>query len=376
MRIFIYLVLLLNCSGLFAFTSTPAPKASEEAAFSCNLDAPTGLAVTNVTTSSIAINWNAVSGATGYFVKFTEIATGNIVYSATVATTNATAAGLSSGTAYEFTVAPVCSGGAVSTNYSRGEATTDFIIIDDFVASLEGSFNITGTYLFPPSNVIKLKVTDGTVHSFFKMEIHAGQIQAANELHVRHDNFITRGDQWLFVNEITSCPIENTYYVHASEVKVFYGSGANPEEVVGNSDNWVMTFVPTRQGNQLQIRIADIKSGYSVIWDESVSGSNGGRPDGVDDREMTVGENSAVPAMRISPNPFEDVLSVELPQNSGEQQPQNIQLFDLQGKVVYEQRVENGANLLQISTAQLASGLYMVRLETNDQVVIRKVVKK
>ncbi len=372
MRIFIYLVLLLNCSGLFAFTVTPAAKAPEEAVYSCNLAAPTGLAATTVTTSSITINWNAVAGATGYFVRFTEVATGNIVYSATVAATNATATGLSSGTTYEFTVAPVCSGGAVSTNYSKGEATTNFIIVDDFVASFEESTQINGSYLFPVSDVVKLVATDGTVRSFFQMELSAGQLQGTNELRVLHDNFITREPQWLFVNEITSCPIGNSDTVHANQVKVFYGSGANVEEVVGNPDNHVITFVPSKQNNQLQINITEIKVGYSIYREVSGLGDSGCRSGGVDSREMIGDKSGAASAMIVAPNPFDDVLNIALePDNA-----QHIQLLDLQGHVVYEKMVENDGNLLQIPTGQLPSGLYLIRLETNDQVEIRKVVKK
>jgi len=51
----------------------------------------------------------------------------------------------------------------------------------------------------------------------------------------------------------------------------------------------------------------------------------------------------------------------------------NLQLFDLQGKVVYSQNVEGIAgNGFAISTKNLAEGLYILGIEQNDQLVYRE----
>lgn len=75
------------------------------------LPAPSGLQVTGVSTSTIALAWNAVSGAAGYDVY----RGGAKVNAALVGGTAYTDSGLASGTSYSYTVKAVTSGGAAST---------------------------------------------------------------------------------------------------------------------------------------------------------------------------------------------------------------------------------------------------------------------
>ncbi|GAA1659740.1 PHB depolymerase family esterase [Catellatospora bangladeshensis] len=69
--------------------------------------APTGLSVTGVTDTSVALSWTAVSGATGYHVY----RGGTKLTSSPVTGAAYTATGLSAGTAYTFTVTAVSASG-------------------------------------------------------------------------------------------------------------------------------------------------------------------------------------------------------------------------------------------------------------------------
>lgn len=84
------------------------------------LPAPTGLQVTGVTNSSIALAWSGVTGAAGYDVY----RGGAKVNTALVAGTAYTDSGLAAGTSYSYTVKAVTSGGSSSAASSAVSGTT------------------------------------------------------------------------------------------------------------------------------------------------------------------------------------------------------------------------------------------------------------
>lgn len=73
-----------------------------------SLAAPTGLAVSGTSGSSISLSWSGVAGATGYNVY----RNGAKVNSAAVTATTYTDSGLSSGTSYSYTIKAIASGGS------------------------------------------------------------------------------------------------------------------------------------------------------------------------------------------------------------------------------------------------------------------------
>ncbi|MFF3517282.1 PHB depolymerase family esterase [Streptomyces sp. NPDC002573] len=84
------------------------------------LPAPTGLTVGTVTSSSIALSWNAVSGAAGYNVY----RNGTQVNSSATSKTSYTDTALSTGTSYSYTVAAVDSSGKVGAQSAAVTGTT------------------------------------------------------------------------------------------------------------------------------------------------------------------------------------------------------------------------------------------------------------
>jgi poly(hydroxyalkanoate) depolymerase family esterase len=84
------------------------------------LPAPTGLSVGTVTSSTIALSWNSVTGAAGYDVY----RNGTQVNTAAVTSTGYTDTGLATGTQYGYTVAAVDSTGAVGAQSAAVNGTT------------------------------------------------------------------------------------------------------------------------------------------------------------------------------------------------------------------------------------------------------------
>jgi len=84
------------------------------------LPAPSGLAVTATTSSSAALSWNAVSGASSYDIY----RNGSRVNTTAVSGTSYTDTGLSAGTSYSYTVAAVDSAGNIGSQSGPVTATT------------------------------------------------------------------------------------------------------------------------------------------------------------------------------------------------------------------------------------------------------------
>src|SRR6266498_5233602 len=84
-----------------------------------------GLSAINITSSSATLDWNDVSGATGYNIRYRKTGTSTWTSTGTTSATSSVAvSGLASSTTYEFRVQTVCSGGTTSAFSSSATFTT------------------------------------------------------------------------------------------------------------------------------------------------------------------------------------------------------------------------------------------------------------
>jgi chitinase len=99
--------------------------------------APTSLASSNVTSSSVSLSWTASTdavGVTGY-----DIYRGGTTLVGSAATTSFNATGLTAGTAYSFTVKAKDAAGNVSTASSALSVTTSAAVVDTIAPSVPAS---------------------------------------------------------------------------------------------------------------------------------------------------------------------------------------------------------------------------------------------
>lgn len=87
----------------------------------CNT--PTGMNTTSVATTTATFNWTAAAGATSYNVRYKATAAATWT-TTTSATTSKSVTGLTAGTAYEWQVQTVCSGGTTSAYSASTNFTT------------------------------------------------------------------------------------------------------------------------------------------------------------------------------------------------------------------------------------------------------------
>lgn len=99
--------------------------------------------------------------------------------------------------------------------------------------------------------------------------------------------------------------------------------------------------------------------GGSPFADEPVSASID--PDGLSGEDI-----------RVYPNPTSNLLNIELPQSMAHQ-PANIKLYGINGNLVHQLEIF-GNSTIQLSGLNLSSGVYLLQIQTEDQVHTRKIV--
>jgi len=87
----------------------------------------------------------------------------------------------------------------------------------------------------------------------------------------------------------------------------------------------------------------------------------------------TIGEMGDGLSISVYPNPASTILNINL---SGISESVGYTLLNYQGSVVYHETIGqlNGYSTRQLEISEYARGIYYLRLKTNDEVMIKKVV--
>lgn len=76
----------------------------------------------------------------------------------------------------------------------------------------------------------------------------------------------------------------------------------------------------------------------------------------------------------IYPNPVENILNIAFPVPANNDI--SLKLYNSLGDILLEQKVEKGEQLIQISTGYLPQGVYLLKIKTNREEGLLKIVKK
>jgi hypothetical protein len=71
----------------------------------------------------------------------------------------------------------------------------------------------------------------------------------------------------------------------------------------------------------------------------------------------------------VSPNPTSDIVNIYSPNDISK-----IEVFDLEGRII--NRVEVNSNLYSIDFGNYANGIYLLKINQNNKIIIRKIIKK
>lgn len=78
--------------------------------------------------------------------------------------------------------------------------------------------------------------------------------------------------------------------------------------------------------------------------------------------------------VRIMPNPFDGVVRVELTTAMAENQP--IQLYSLDGRLVQQAEIPAGANIFELNTTELPTGVYLLQLRNSAFQLSERIIKQ
>jgi hypothetical protein len=375
------------------------------AAATCGV--PSGLNTTAITSSTATLNWQAVTGASGYTVRARQV--GQSAW--TTGTTTATSlnyTGLSACTNYEFQVSATCS--SLSSNYSpstifsstgcvaqncdaptslsasnisASSATLNWTTVSG-AASYNARIRPFGTSTWSTGSVTgnSINFTGLSSCTGYEFQVQAVCSSGLTSSYTASANLITPGcsacaaPAVAYVANITSGSATFNWSTMpgATRYRVRYRLSGTSSWTVAPSTT--ATSI-TRSGllcgatyqYQVRTRCASSWTGYGVTRTFNTAGCNR-------ETEETLLESAATPFdFNLYPNPANSFVYVDLPQLQSEV-PLTIRLFDLSGRLVLEQKVQAqaGSNFFTVETSQLIAGLYMVQVSNGSDLAVKRLV--
>ncbi|WP_223032800.1 T9SS type A sorting domain-containing protein [Hanstruepera marina] len=76
-------------------------------------------------------------------------------------------------------------------------------------------------------------------------------------------------------------------------------------------------------------------------------------------------------SIKLTPNPVHSNLSIKLPQHLTNG---NLKVVDLTGKIVLNSTIINSGNTIDINVSDIKSGMYLVRLEFNENTITKRLI--
>jgi Secretion system C-terminal sorting domain/Fibronectin type III domain len=335
----------------------------------CNLPAATNLAILNVTTNSVSASWDPVTDATQYRVMVAEILTNYITYSGVTANTNILVPGLNSGTKYRIRIYGIDNTGCESPNSADADFFTPFIITDEVVFEMPVPDIYTdGTPVNLPVNFKLCTLTETDLSFSLSMD--------GDKLKVKYDNnsadiLCSNGWPefylgWQLGNQKDAPLVDNgKSTIDATLINCYTVTNAlGPCAQQGNP---ALILAVDRVGNQVNlIRIGGFSKKNCNLYYQS-------QPKDGENTLRNNGAQTSTNGLQIAPNPFNDVLTFNF--ESNDEDPVNVQLISINGKVVrsetFQSQLRNGA----FSTDDLTKGVYFLKMETSKETKTFKVVK-
>ncbi len=287
---------------------------------------PTGLASSNVTTSSATISWNASTdnvGVTGYDVYR------NGSQIATVTTTSYNATGLSSATAYSFAVRAEDADGNVSAASNTINITTD-------AAPTTSDLSLTITFdNYPEETSWNLKNSSGS-------SVASG------------GTYDSQADGSTLVIPINDLP-DGCYDFTISDaygdgICCSYGNGSYKLEVTGG---------------------ASIKTGGSFGSSEVTNFCLPYTNYGFASTTNSYTDISTKPVINLYPNPANSLINVKVTNTTAKGV---VSIYNSTGSLIKVIDINN--NEREINISELSSGLYIISIETKKEVLTKQFIKK
>jgi hypothetical protein len=315
------------------------------------LPAPTASAATNNNCGSIRANWNTVSGATGYYIDVAtdpSFANNNFV-------SGYNNRYIANGNSNFLDIPGLLVG---NTYYYRVRSANECVSSNSNVVSVTSEIGA-------PQGLMSKNVTCNSFEAIWSPVSCAGEYR----LEISFDYDFTNIDYTFIVPQdpnpsyIVNSLTPSTGYYYRVIATDFQGNESVP------SQEYVTTDVPTTTCGLRIIKDAPITYSYQdkngmeenqVSQNINNGKSNGGKSN------LTIGIN-----FEVSPNPTASTISFTCESN----EPMVYQLMDVQGKLLQNDKIVNGAN---ISLDAYSKGIYILRVLSSDGTLLgnKRIIKQ
>lgn len=165
----------------------------------------------------------------------------------------------------------------------------------------------------------------------------------------------------------TSVAKFNWNYYDLSDLKVKITSGKDYFIVLyagGNSPSWAIRRQATNTSNR-----SVLSSDNGVSWTNASVGYRI-RSEVYQDKSVLSTIDYSKNDVSVYPNPAKDFVNIKLPKT----QNSIVRLFDMTGKLVKEFKADS--DNIQLSVSSLPKGVYLLKLEGDNRVIVKKIIKE
>ncbi|MEZ4828837.1 MAG: S8 family serine peptidase [Bacteroidia bacterium] len=342
---------------------------------------PTNLAASNTTQTSTDLTWTASSdnvGVTGYNVFV------NGVLDGTTTGTSYTVGGLSAATTYTIAVSAYDAAANVSgqasinvTTQAGGGGGNTVLSADYFETGLDGwtdggvdCARLSTAFSWEGNYSIQLRDNSGTASSMTKGGYNLTPYSSVEVKFYFYANSMEIGeDFWLRYNSGSGWQTVASYARGTSfNNSTFYVATVTlTSSQVTFSSNASFRFQCDASADNDQIYIDEVTVTGISASGASIGTSSLEAVPGLNTTDLT---GSMTDGIRVYPNPVTDVLFVQ-----SEGTVKSIRVYTITGaQVAVETRTENTE--VSVDLSSLAPGVYMVAIETEDDIHFRKVIRK
>jgi hypothetical protein len=87
---------------------------------------------------------------------------------------------------------------------------------------------------------------------------------------------------------------------------------------------------------------------------------------------LSVSDFTLSDAISLYPNPATDVINIR---NNSNLELEGIRIYDINGRLVAQHKVRDTSNSHMINVSELASGIYMLQIYSNQANTIKRIIK-
>jgi hypothetical protein len=249
-------------------------------------------------------------------------------------------------------------------NYFRG-ATNNAGKFPTFKITLTNSYSETDECLFIHDNTGNEAGTDETdMYKFFNDELNVYFIADDNSRLSMNAKPITPGIDtlklavWSFDTSNVSVASHQLSFSRVEEIK--------PSIHIYLRDKYMNTLTDLRQQTNYDFQITNDANSYGNNRFEIL----------ISDQLLTNVASTKNMNAKVYPNPFSNILNIQIPNYNTQESTINYTLFDLMGRQVLENELKIVNGNVIIETDSIEAGTYILRINNNGIVLNEKIIKQ